>query len=217
MGQVDIVRNLLRRTLAALAAVGLSAALLCPSASDSLAAAPDGGPIVVRLNPAPKPPSGPISKTPPDPTPPTKAKAKYLFDLKYDKGDPYLVSIRKLELHAPEEAPRVMGRFALELFEGPTLIERVRFDFPMLAVQEADAGYTSPPRFEPKLTTRVGVFFPALSKGTRLELWDRATDRRWELPWPIPASAVDTPAAKGPGDAGPDGRAATAADAGTRT
>ena len=32
----------------------------------------------------------------------------------------------------PRETPRAMGRFALELFEGPALIERVRFDFPLL-------------------------------------------------------------------------------------
>ena len=37
-----------------------------------------------------------------------------------------------------------MGRFALELYEGPTLIERVRFDFPMLGGPEADAGYFAP-------------------------------------------------------------------------
>ena len=56
-----------------------------------------------------------------------------------------------------------------------------------------------------KLRTRIGVVFPATTKGTRLELWDRATDRRWSLPWP-PASARATPAATD-ASAGPDGRA----------
>lgn len=78
-----------------------------------------------------------------------------------------------------------MGRFALELFEGPTLIERVRFDFPMLGVPDGpDAGMRTAPRFEPKLRTRIGVLFPATKRGTRLELWDRARDVRMPLPWP---------------------------------
>ena len=78
-----------------------------------------------------------------------------------------------------------MGRFAIELFEGPTLIERVRFDFPMLGPPEPlDAGYMAPPSLQKNLTTRIGVLFPAVNRGTRLELWDRATDRRWPLPWP---------------------------------
>jgi hypothetical protein len=79
-----------------------------------------------------------------------------------------------------------MGRFALELFEGPTLIERVRFDFPLLGAPEPDASLS----FSGKLRTRIGVVFPATKRGTRLELWDRATGRRWSLPWP-PQTAGD--------------------------
>ena len=61
----------------------------------------------------------------------------------------------------------------------------MRFDFPMLGMEEpADAGWHTPPRFLPGLKTRIGVVFPATKRGTRLELWDRATDRRWPLPWP---------------------------------
>jgi hypothetical protein len=74
-----------------------------------------------------------------------------------------------------------MGRFALELFEGPTMIERVRFDFPMLGAPEmTDAAV----KLEPKLRTRIGVLFPATKRGTRLELWDRARNQRFQLPWP---------------------------------
>ena len=82
-----------------------------------------------------------------------------------------------------------MGRFALELYEGPTLIERVRFDFPLL-VEGEDAGAKKPPSITRHLTSRIGVVFPVTSRGTRLELWDRGTDRRWTLPWP-PSSMVD--------------------------
>jgi hypothetical protein len=128
--------------------------------------------------------AGARARIPPDP-PALAEREQWIFVLRWSKGEPFLVSIQKTDMGAPHATPRVMGRFALELFEGPTLIERVRFNFPMLGAPEAaDAGWRTPPRFEPKLTTRIGVFFPATRRGTRLELWDRATDRRWPLPWP---------------------------------
>jgi hypothetical protein len=34
------------------------------------------------------------------------------------------------------------------------------------------------------MKTRIGVLFPATKRGTKLELWDRAKDHRWSLPWP---------------------------------
>lgn len=125
------------------------------------------------------------AKIPPDP-PPLSEREQWVFVLRWSKNEPYLVSIQKTDMGAPHPTPRVMGRFALELYEGPTLIERVRFNFPMLGggPEPMDAGWKAPPRFEPGLTTRIGVLFPATKRGTRLELWDRATDRRWPLPWP---------------------------------
>jgi len=124
------------------------------------------------------------AKIPPDP-PALSERMQWVFDLRWQRGEVYLVQIHKTDMGAPHPTPRVMGRFALELYEGPTLIERARFDFPMLGAPEApDAGWKTPPRLEPGLTTRIGVFFPATKRGTRLELWDRATDRRWPLPWP---------------------------------
>jgi len=128
------------------------------------------------------PPSPVLASIAPDP-PPLVERGQWVFDLRWDRGDVWLLGTRKVELEAPRATPRVMGRFALELFEGPVLIERVRFDFPLLGVFEGDGG--AGPSLTPKLRTRVGVFLPATTRGTRLELWDRATGRRWQLPWPI--------------------------------
>lgn len=125
-----------------------------------------------------------ITKTPADP-PPMVERAQWIFDLRWDKGDLYLLGVHGLALPQPQATPRAMGRFALELFEGAALVERVRFDFPLLGAGEVlDAGRGAPPSFERKLVTRIGVMFPASKRGTRLELWDRATGRRWALPWP---------------------------------
>lgn len=120
-----------------------------------------------------------VTPTPPDP-PALVERGQWVFDLRWDRGDVWLLGVHGRELPAPQPTPRVMGRFALELFEGPTLVERVRFDFPLLGAPEPDAGVS----FATKLRTRIGVVFPATRRGTRLELWDRATDRRWSLPWP---------------------------------
>jgi hypothetical protein len=138
--------------------------------------------------PAPRLPDVVITKTPPDP-PALVEKSQWVYDLRWDRGDVWLLGVHPLELTAPQATPRVMGRFAIELFEGPTLIERVRFDFPLLGASEPDGSLS----LTSKLRTRIGVVFPATKRGTRLELWDRATNRRWSLPWP-PAGPEAIPA-----------------------
>jgi hypothetical protein len=139
-----------------------------------------------------------VTRTPPDP-PPLVEKSQWVFDLRWDSGDVWLLGTHPLELPAPQATPRAMGRFALELFEGPTLIERVRFDFPLLGVPDEEGGIS----LTHHLRTRIGVLFPATRRGTRLELWDRATDRRWALPWPVgSASVAPSAAARAPADAG---------------
>jgi hypothetical protein len=173
------------------ARVAVVAAALAAFAAPLALAADAGAPAPKVLTRAD---AGGVSKIPPDP-PAMRERQQWVFDLRYDRGDLYLVGVHPLDLGAPQETPRVMGRFALELFEGPTLIERVRFDFPFLGASEAsrDAGNPISPeaRFEPKLTTRIGVVFPATTRGTRMELWDRATGQRWPLPWPIEEGARD--------------------------
>jgi len=134
-----------------------------------------------------------IAPTPPDPAPLVE-RAQWVFDLRWDRGDVWLLGVSSLQLSSPGATPRAMGRFALELFEGRALLERVRFDFPLLggAAEAADA---SAPLAK-SLRTRIGVVFPATTRGTRLELVDRATSRRWSLPWP--------PRGSSPSEAGAD-------------
>jgi hypothetical protein len=146
--------------------------------------------------PLPATPDIVITKTPPDP-PALVERSQWVFDLRWDRGDVWLVGVHPLDLPAPQATPRVMGRFALELFEGPTLIERARFDFPLLGAPEPDGG----PSLTAKLRTRIGVMFPATGRGTRLDLVDRATGHRWALPWPIEGSG---PGSQGPQTSRPD-------------
>ena len=137
-----------------------------------------------------------VTSIPADPTPLVE-RSQWVFDLRWDRGDVWLLAVNPLELAAPQATPRAMGRFALELFEGPALLERVRFDFPLLGPPEPDGGQGATLSFASKLRTRVGVVFPATVRGTRLELWDRGTNRRWSLPWPPTAGAVAADASPG--------------------
>jgi hypothetical protein len=182
------------------AASGLAAV---PSSADDARRTIDVSRVLDASAPLPATPDIVITKTPPDP-PALVERSQWVFDLRWDRGDVWLVGVHPLELPAPQATPRVMGRFALELFEGPTLIERARFDFPLLGALEADGG----PSLTNKLRTRIGVMFPATGRGTRLDLVDRATGRRWALPWPIglgPGPQTDKPG-MGPGAADkPDG------------
>jgi len=133
-----------------------------------------------------------ITSTPPDPEPLVE-RSQWVFDLRWDRGDVWLLDVRSMDLPAAHSTPRVMGRFALELFEGKALIERVRFDFPLLGAPEVlDGGPAFSPSLTQKLRTRIGVVFPATPRGTRLELVDRARGHRWSIPWP-PSAAQPAP------------------------
>ena len=120
-----------------------------------------------------------------DPPPLTAAK-QWVFDLRWDRGDVYLVAVHEIDMNPPVTTPRVVGRFALELSEKGTLVERVRFDFPGLGLPDPDGGI----RMTARLRTRIGVFFPMTSRGDKLELVDRTSGQRWSLPWP-PLGAPD--------------------------
>ncbi len=181
--------------------IACAACLVAAMAFSALAAAPGHTIDASRVLDAGAP-LGPVeavlTRTPPDPSPLVE-RDQWVFDLRWDRGDVWLVGVSPLQLPAPQATPRAMGRFALELFEGPALVERVRFDFPLLGSPDAvDAGRAAPPSLTLKLRTRIGVVFPATARGTRLELWDRATDRRWSLPWP--------PQSPSPVDGGGTGR-----------
>jgi hypothetical protein len=177
----------------ALAASFLVAAFALSALADGLSQ-PRRAIDVSRALDAAAPPASPpdvaVTRTPPDPLPLVE-RGQWVFDLRWERGDVWLLGAHRLELPAPRATPRAMGRFALELFEGRALVERVRFDFPLLGAPDpGDGGRGAPPSLTQRLRTRVGVFFPATDRGRRLELVDRATDKRWSLAWP-PEDASD--------------------------
>jgi hypothetical protein len=107
----------------------------------------------------------------------------------------------------PLTTVRRMGRFALELWIGHELIDRARFDFPLIAGEETPGRTRRPLHDAPSLGSnaiaRVSVLIPDSPRATRLVLVDRATGKAQELPWPpdaepSPAAPPDAPAAPKP-------------------
>jgi hypothetical protein len=135
----------------------------------------------------------PSSSDAPDPEPTVSAR-ELILDFAWEKGTPVLARASVHALAAPRKAGRWMGRFALELAEGPALLERVRFNVPLMhEPPPTRASYTNPPNFEQGLSTSMRIVFPQLEAGNRFELVDRATGRRWALPWPITGDLGRTP------------------------
>ena len=116
---------------------------------------------------------------------------QWVIDLSYRAGAVSYGGARRIELAKALSTPRLMGRFAIELYVGKELVDRVRFDFPLLAADEASAGrpFDAPPSFERGLSTNAAVMVPHSERATRAVLVDRAKAKAWPLPWPFVARA----------------------------
>lgn len=154
-----------------------------------------------RLQTASSPPSG----SSPDPEPLSMAD-QWEYQLLFQNGAPSVEAVEPRHLSKLVSTPRRMGRFALELWIGRELIDRVRFDFPLIAAEERPGITRRPlhdaPSLIPHAIARIRVSVPASSRATRLILVDRATGKADELAWPPDresASALKSSAAAAPG------------------
>jgi hypothetical protein len=95
-------------------------------------------------------------------------------------------------LSTPQTTARKFGRFEAELWIGCELIDRVRFDFPLLATEAPDDKPKTyrPINFEDRGRFEKTVLVPDSERATRIELRDRARDESppppLSFPWPLP-------------------------------
>ena len=118
---------------------------------------------------------------------------QWLISLRYEEGRVTVVGARKIRLPESRVTPRNIGRFAVELLSGPTVIERLRFDFPLIGADERTGGnraYNSPPRFENHTVVVQQLLLPDTSRASRARLIDRATGRAMMIDWP-PVADMD--------------------------
>jgi hypothetical protein len=166
---------------------------MLPVALAARAETPDAGappPTSITLRPIPNDAGAPPSGYAPDPVPALVTRRQWVIELGYQGGTVTFGGARKVEIAKATSTPRAMGRFAIELAVGKELVERVRFDFPLLGADELAGSVTrwdSPPNFSRYLSTRAAVMVPQSERATRATLVDRATGEMWPLPWPFDA------------------------------
>jgi hypothetical protein len=143
---------------------------------------PDAGPP-----PEAMPPPPPLTGSAPDPEP-LALREQWQYALLYEGGNVTVEHVVPRVSAKPVATVRHMGRFALELWIGHELIDRARFDFPLIAAEETPGATRRPlheaPSLGPHAIARVSVLLPASPRATRLVLVDRATGKSQELPWP---------------------------------
>jgi hypothetical protein len=134
-----------------------------------------------------------IKNTTDQPDPPAQHYVDFIeYELEYARGELRVLTERKLHLTRAQAADRRMGRFAFELMVGQELLERVRFDFPLLGASQM--GQDDP--IEQGLTSHATIRVPWVERANRAQLLDRKTRKVVVVPWP-PASMLgaDTEAA----------------------
>src|SRR6187399_3793230 len=92
--------------------------------------------------PAPVPSAEPVAPArftsdPPDPQP-LRIADQYEYTFHYENEKIRLAAVRPVRFEKPVVTARRVGRFAVELWIGHELIDRVRFDFPLLAASQPE-------------------------------------------------------------------------------
>jgi len=126
------------------------------------------------------------TSSPPDPEPLRQAE-QYEYTFAYEEGNVSVLGVRAQKFREPVVTARKMGRFAVELWVGTELIDRVRFDFPLLAAEDPPPKKRRPLNDPPSMAGGVlksTVLVPASWRARRVVLVDRATNAETELEWP---------------------------------
>jgi hypothetical protein len=180
------------------------------------------------LRPAPSQPASPVVENPrapsdagtagepltctvdpPDPKP-SHTRDWLVYEFTYKDGSVNVHSQKLERIGKPRDSARVMGRYAIELWIGCELVDRVRFGFPLLAAEPAKAPSTrhplhEPPSFIAHAELRTTVRVPLDLRATRAELVDRGSGQRTVLAWPpnLPKTTSTEPARNAPNSSSP--------------
>lgn len=150
---------------------------------------------------------------PPDP-PGRPTADHWTFDIVVKSGDVRIASVRPQKLVRPETTPRLMGRYAIELYIGSELLDRVRFNVPGAGdgPNPDDNRPFKRPKFD-RISTKFSVRIADNPRAARARLVDRATGDITNIPWPPGDAVRSTDAGLPPRDGGSsDGGASDAGD-----
>ncbi|WP_437956924.1 hypothetical protein WME76_36980 [Sorangium sp. So ce119] len=111
---------------------------------------------------------------------------QWVFEVQYARGRGSIAGVRPVKLDRAVSTARVMGRFAIELYVGQELLDRVRFDVPLTG----DAPERQPdvlfrrPTFDEGVTTRLRVQMADNPRASWAKLVDRKTGAEQRFLWP---------------------------------
>lgn len=134
----------------------------------------------------------------PDPEP-LALTEQWELEIGYDRGHVSLTRATPRRFARPVVTARKMGRWAVELWIGRELIDRVRFDFPMLGAEPPPVAgrrrsLRAPPSLAAGATVSASVLVPNSPRARRAVLVDRATGAEEPLPWPpLPDAPIAAP------------------------
>jgi hypothetical protein len=140
------------------------------------------------------------------PDPPTQAsRRQWNVDLVAHGGKVAAERATSIMLDRPAETPRVMGRFALELYIGRELLDRVRFNVPLMGgeVSVGNRNRRTRPRFEDNVTAHLSARISDNPRASYLLLVDRETGDTQKLEWPPETDGRLVPWRSGLSDASP--------------
>ena len=112
------------------------------------------------------------------PDPPGHASQKqWIFEVTMKGNQVSAARAKPTMLDKPAESPRVLGRFALELWVGRELLDRVRFNVPLMGGEPTigNRNRLPKPRFEENVTAHVSARMADHPRAAYLLLVDRET------------------------------------------
>jgi hypothetical protein len=140
-------------------------------------------------------PSATSNATPPDP-PVLSSLNHWLLGLRYVRGTVRIDTVQAVHLQEASEGDRFTGRFALELWSHQTLLDRLRFDFPLLAAETTPPSAQRPVHreasFAPGADVSVSLQVPTIPEINRAQIVDRVTGKITEIAWPPVVTAIAT-------------------------
>jgi hypothetical protein len=121
----------------------------------------------------------------PDP-PARSSRTHWVFDLSASAGKVSVDRVKAINFDRAVESPRVVGRFALELYIGRELLDRVRFNVPLMGSEsgQGNRNHLPKPRFEENVTAHLTARIADNPRAAYLLMIDRETGDTQKFAWP---------------------------------
>ncbi len=140
-------------------------------------------------------PKAPKAGHSPDP-PPQPSRAWWVFEMTSKDGKVSIDKARAITLDKPAATPRVFGRFAIELYVGKELLDRVRFDVPLMGAeppQQSRKVHLPRPSFERGVSVKLTARMAESPRAAYMLLVDRESGDAQRFEWPPDKSGQVVP------------------------